>query len=103
MQAKEVSRGEPGGGQEPEEARPKRHRRQHAWPGCRPPHFFFFFFTLVAGPRRSVSLTLGDTRVYGPQIRARLGTTAHFSGGVVLELRTASSTACVARFLSTSV
>ena len=33
MQAKEVSRGEPVGGQEPEEARPERHRRQHARPG----------------------------------------------------------------------
>ena len=36
---------------------------------------FFFFFTLVTGPRRSLSLKLGDTRVYEPQIRARLGTT----------------------------
>jgi len=40
--------------------------------------FFFFFFTLVTGPRRSLSLRLSDTRVYEPQIRARLGTTAHF-------------------------
>jgi len=39
---------------------------------------FFFFFTLVTGPRRSLSLKLSDTRVYKPQIRARLGTTAHF-------------------------
>ena len=38
----------------------------------------FFFFTLVTGPRRSVSLKLRDTRVYEPQIRARLGITAHF-------------------------
>ena len=37
---------------------------------------FFFFFTLVTGPRRSLSLKLSDTRVYEPQIRARLGTTA---------------------------
>jgi len=36
---------------------------------------FFFFFTLVTGPRRSLSLELSDTRVYEPQIRARLGTT----------------------------
>jgi len=36
--------------------------------------FFFFFFTLV---RRSLRLKLSDTRVYEPQIRARLGTTAH--------------------------
>jgi len=36
-----------------------------------------FFFTLVTGPRRSLSLKLSDTRVYEPQIRARLGTTAH--------------------------
>jgi len=42
----------------------------------------FFFFTLVTGPRRSLSLKLSDrrslslkmsdTRVYEPQIRARL-------------------------------
>jgi len=32
------------------------------------------FFTLVT----SLSLKLSDTRVYKPQIRARLGTTAHF-------------------------
>ena len=35
----------------------------------------FFFFTLVTGPTRSLSLKLSDTRVYEPQIRARLGTT----------------------------
>jgi len=35
---------------------------------------YFFFFTLVTGPRRSLSLKLNDTRVYEPQIRARLGT-----------------------------
>jgi len=35
--------------------------------------FFFFFFTLVTGPRRSLGLKLSDTRVDGPQIRARLG------------------------------
>ena len=34
-------------------------------------------FTLVTGPRRSLNLKLSDTRVYEPQIRARLGTTAH--------------------------
>jgi len=38
----------------------------------------YFFFTLVTGPRRSLSLELRDTRVYEPQIRARLGTTARF-------------------------
>ena len=37
-----------------------------------------FFFTLVAGHRRSLSLKLSDTRVYAPQIPARLGTTAYF-------------------------
>ena len=37
-----------------------------------------FFFTLFTGPRRSLGLKLGDTRVYEPLIRARLGTTAHF-------------------------
>ena len=40
--------------------------------------FFFFFFTLVTGPTRSLSLKLSDITVYEPQIRARLGTTAHF-------------------------
>ena len=39
---------------------------------------FFFFFTLVTGPSRSLNLKLSDTRVNEPQIRARLGTTAHF-------------------------
>ena len=34
---------------------------------------FFFFFTLVTGPRRSLSLKLSDTKVYEPQIQARLG------------------------------
>ena len=33
---------------------------------------FFFFFTLVTGPRRSLSRKLCDTRVFEPQIRARL-------------------------------
>jgi hypothetical protein len=32
----------------------------------------------LTGPRRSLSLKLSDTRIYGPQIRARLVTTAHF-------------------------
>ena len=32
-----------------------------------------FFFTLVTGPRRSLSLKLGDTRVYESQIRAHRG------------------------------
>jgi len=41
---------------------------------------FFCFFTLVTGPRRSLNLKLSDKRVYEPQIRARLGTTAHFCG-----------------------
>ena len=31
------------------------------------------FFTLVTRPRRSLSLQLSDTKVYEPQIRARLG------------------------------
>jgi len=43
------------------------------------------FFTLVAGPRRSLSLKLSDKRVYEPQIRARLGTTAHLCEVVVLK------------------
>ena len=37
-----------------------------------------FFFTLFTGPRKSLRLKLSDTGVYEPQIRARLGTTAHF-------------------------
>ena len=39
---------------------------------------FFFFFTLATGPIRSLNLKLSDARVYELQIRARLGTTAHF-------------------------
>ena len=45
----------------------------------------FFFFTLVTGPRRSLRLKLSDTRVYEPQIRARLGTTAQFCRVVVFK------------------
>ena len=37
----------------------------------------FFFFTLVTGPTRSLSLKMSDATAYEPQIRARLGTTAH--------------------------
>ena len=44
--------------------------------------------TLVTGPSRSLSLKLSDTRVNEPQIRARLGTTAHFREVAVLKLRT---------------
>ena len=44
-----------------------------------------FFFTLVTGPSRSLSLKLSDARVYEPQIRARLGTTAREV--VVLKLK----------------
>jgi len=50
------------------------------------PHFFFFFVTLVTGPRKSLSLKLSDSRVYEPQLRARLGTTAHFCEVVVLKV-----------------
>jgi len=35
------------------------------------------FAIRVTGPSRSLSLKLSETRVYEPQIRARLGTTAH--------------------------
>ena len=38
--------------------------------------FFVFFINLVTGPIRSLGLKLSDTRVYEPQIRARLGTTS---------------------------
>jgi len=37
-----------------------------------------FVFTLVTGPRRSLKLKPSATRIYAPQIRARLGTTTHF-------------------------
>ena len=50
----------------------------HFLPGKRMP--FLFFFTLVTGPRRSLILKLSDTRVYEPQIRARLGTTLLLAG-----------------------
>ena len=50
-----------------------------------PVALLFFFFTLVAGPRRSLGLKLSGTRVYEPQIRARLGTTTHFCEVVVLK------------------
>ena len=46
---------------------------------------FFFFLTLVTDPRRSLSLKLSDTRVYEPQTRARLGTTAQLCRVVVLK------------------
>ena len=39
---------------------------------------------VLSGPSRSLSLKLSDTRVYEPQIRARLGATAHFCEVVVL-------------------
>jgi len=35
------------------------------------------------------SLELSDTKVYAPQMRARLGTAAHFCEVVILKLRTA--------------
>jgi len=57
-----------------------RRRSNHSETGSR---IHFFFFTLVTGPRRSVRLKLRDTTVYEPQIRARLGTTAHLCKVVV--------------------
>jgi len=51
----------------------------------------FFFFTLVTDHRRSLSLKLSDTRVYEPQIRARLGITTHFYEVIVLKLRAVST------------
>ena len=48
--------------------------------------FFFLIFTRVTGPARSLSLELSDARVFEPQIRARIGTTAHFCEAVVLKL-----------------
>ena len=51
------------------------------------------FFTLVTGPRRSLSLNLSDAKVYAPQVRARLGTTAHFCEVVVLNVQVQPGTA----------
>ena len=47
--------------------------------------FFFFVFTLVAGPKRSSSLKLSDTRVYEPQIRVLIVTTTHLQVSCQLE------------------
>ena len=45
--------------------------------GLTPPALtLLLLLTLMTGPTRSLSLKLGDTRVYEPQIRARLGTAA---------------------------
>ena len=38
---------------------------------------FFFFSTLVTDPRRSLTMKFSDARVYEPQIRARIETTAY--------------------------
>jgi len=38
---------------------------------------FFFFFTRVTGPRRSLSLKLGGTRVYEPQNTTLVGEGLH--------------------------
>ena len=45
-----------------------------------------WLFTLVTGPKRSLSLKLSDTRLYEPQLKARLGTTAHVCEMVVRKL-----------------
>ena len=65
---------------------PTRPRAEQEKPSCRIRHRLwwelktklFFFFTLVTGPRWSLRLKLSNTRVYEPQIRARLGTAAQF-------------------------
>ena len=59
-----------------------------------------FFFTLVTSPRRSLSLNLSDTRVYEPQIQARLGTTAHFCEVITCERGRAPSYGPTVRLLS---
>ena len=51
-----------------------------------PPRAAQRYTPIVTGPRRSLSLKLRDTRVYEPQIRARLGTTTRFYTMVVVEL-----------------
>ena len=43
------------------------------------------FAIRVTGPSRSLSLKLSETRVYEPQIRARLGTIARFCRVIVLK------------------
>jgi len=80
---------EEGMGREPEGTGAKKYNLRdremlRATKHVRPP----LFFTLVTGPttRRSLSLKLSDTRVYEPQIRARLGTTTNFCRVVVLKL-----------------
>ena len=62
-------------------------------------HVAYLLFTLVAGPERSLRLKLSDARVDDPQIRTRLGTTAHLCkvvglvagnlGGAIKEYRKA--------------
>jgi len=54
---------------------------------CLPATQLLLLYSLVTGPRRSLSLKLSDKRVYEPQIRARLGTAAHFCEVVVLKMR----------------
>ena len=54
------------------------HVTKRGWTSQLLDFFLFFFFTLVTGSRRSFSLELSVTKVYEPQIRARLGTTVHF-------------------------
>ena len=60
-------------------------RASNGWvvPSAHDPKLTSFLFTLVTDPGRSLSLNLSETRVYEPQIRARLGTTAHFCKVVV--------------------
>ena len=49
----------------------------------------------MKGPRSSLSLKLSDTRDYEPQIRARLGATAHCCNVVVPKLRAVSPAGAV--------
>ena len=54
------------------------HDETKAWITLQAPPFFFFF-TFVTGLKRSLSHNWSGTRVYEPEIRARLGKQPPFS------------------------
>ena len=71
--------------------------------GSAPSPLLLFFFTLVTGPGRSSGLKLSDTRVYEPQIRARLGTTTADVDAVGKRLCAIVECACVSLCMCVSV